>query len=331
MHRRYFACLFAGVAAFATGAFAQTETPSAPTPQSLPSAPSTTPAPQETEPKFPPVNPANFTAASPTKDEVDAFLHTSWGYNPNRVWEVVAIQKTAAPGVSKVSALVAEKPNPQLAEFSFLVTPDGHHLISSDQTGYIVLDFAANPYAENFRTLQQRANGPSQGAPAKQHMLVEFADFQCPHCKEAEPTVQKLLQDFPQAHYVFENFPLVSIHPEAFKAAAYSVCVAQLGGNDAFFKYADSVFAGQEALAGQGADQALRNAVTAAGLDPDKIATCSDSDAAKKTVQESMQLGFDLNVDQTPWLFIDGRGLPLNEIPYDQLKKVVEWQFSLDK
>jgi protein-disulfide isomerase len=329
MHRRCVACLFAGIAAFAAGAFAQTDTPSAPAPQSLPSAPSTTP--QPAEPKFPPVDPANFTIASPTRDEVDAFLKTSWGYDPNRVWEVVAIQKTPAPGMARVTALVAEKPNPQLADFSFLVTPDGHHLISSDQTGFIILDFAANPYANNFRVLQQRANGPSEGAAAKQFELVEFADFQCPHCKEAEPTVQRLLQDFPQAHYVFENFPLVSLHPQAFKAAAFSVCVAQQGGNDAFFKYADSVFAGQEALAGQGAEQALRNGVTAAGLDPDKIAACADSDAAKNAVHESMQLGYDLNVDQTPWLFVDGRGLPLLEVPYDQLKKIIEWQFSLDK
>ncbi len=94
--------------------------------------------------------------------------------------------------------------------------------------------------------------------------------------------VQNLLRDFPQAHYVFESFPLVNVHPKAFKAAAYGVCVNQQGGSDAFFKYADSIFAGQDALNGQGADQALRNSVTAAGLDPDKIATCSATDAGKE-------------------------------------------------
>ncbi|HTV13901.1 MAG TPA: thioredoxin domain-containing protein [Acidobacteriaceae bacterium] len=329
MHRGFTTCLLAGTVAFAAGAFAQTETPSAPAPQSVPNAPSA-PA-QETEPKFPPVNPADFTIAAPTKEEVNAFLKASWGYDENRVWEVVGIQKTAAPGIARVTALVAEKPNPQIADFSFLVTPDGHHLISSDQSGYVILDFAANPYANNFRVLQQRADGPSQGPAGKEHELVEFADFQCPHCKEAEPIVQKLLKDFPQAHYVFESFPLVNIHPSAFKAAAFGACVAQQGGADAFFKYADSVFAGQEALAGQGADQALRNAVTAAGLDPDKIAACSDNDAAKNSVHASMQLGQDLNVDQTPWLFVDGRGLPMLEVPYEQLKKIIDYQFAMDK
>ena len=78
-------------------------------------------------------------------------------------------------------------------------------------------------------------------------------------------------------------------------------------------------------------DQALRNSVTAAGLDPDKVAACSDSTEAKNAVHASMQLGTDLNVDQTPWLFIDGRGLPMLEIPYEQLKKIVQWQFDQDK
>jgi protein-disulfide isomerase len=179
--------------------------------------------------------------------------------------------------------------------------------------------------------LQQEANGPSRGAAGKQFMLVEFADFQCPHCKEAQPIMEKLVQDYPQAHIVFENFPLVNIHPAAYKAAVWSACVFQQGGGDAFFKYSDSVFAGQNDLGGQGAEQALRNSVIAAGLDPDKVAACADSPAGKSAVDASMKLGNDLGVDQTPWLFIDGRGLPLLQLPYDQLKKIIDWQFSEDK
>lgn len=321
MQKRYIAYALTFLA-FSTGlSFSQNEQPPAADLQA-PNAPAPT-----GEPKFPPVNEANFTAPSPTKDEVNGFLKTTWGYDENRVWQVAAIQKTAAAGISKVQVWVAERPNPQIGNFGFFVTSDGKHLIAQDQ----LMDFGARPYDNVYRTLQQRANGPSRGASAKQFQLIEFADFQCPHCKDAQPIVEKLLADFPQAHYVFESFPLVNIHPEAFQAAAFGVCAAQLGGNDAFFKYAESVFAGQAALAGQGADQTLRNSATAAGLDPDKVAACSETEAAKTAVHNSMQLGIDLNVDQTPWLFIDGRGLPMLDVPYEQLKKIIEWQFSLDK
>ncbi len=328
---RSFSCVLVALAFAGPLCLAQTETPSAPTPstpapQEMPAAPAAPAAPAE--PQFPPVNPANFDAASPTKADVESFVKTSWGYDPNRVWEVYGIQKTTAPGVSKVTILVAEKQSAQqIATLNFFVTPDGKHLIAQDA----VLDFGAHPYESNYRLLQERAEGPSRGATAKQFELVEFADFQCPHCKDAQAIAERLTQDFPQAHFVFENFPLVNIHPKAYTAAAWGACVAQQGGSEAFFKYASSVFAAQNDLAGQGADQALRNAATAAGADPDKIATCADSPAGKNAVDASVRLGQQLNVDQTPMLFIDGRAVPMMAVSYDQLKLIVEYQFSLDK
>ncbi|HEX3661998.1 MAG TPA: thioredoxin domain-containing protein [Acidobacteriaceae bacterium] len=271
---------------------------------------------------------SNFTAASPTRAEVEAFLKASWGYDENRVWEVYGVEKTLAPGVSKVIVLVAEKQNPkQIANLTFFVTPDGKHLISQEA----VMDFGPRPYENNYRILQQRATGPSRGATGKQFELVEFADFECPHCREAQSVVDKLIQDFPQAHYVFENFPLVNIHPMAFKAAAFGECVDQEGGNEAFFKYANAIFAAQSELAGQGAEQALRNASTAAGTDPDKIAACAASTAGTTPVEASLKLGLDLNVNETPTLFIDGRAVPMLAVPYEQLKKIIEYQFLLDK
>ena len=70
---------------------------------------------------------------------------------------------------------------------------------------------------------------------------------------------------------------------------------------------------------------------TAAGADPDKIATCADSPAGKSAVDASMHLGQELNVNETPMLFIDGRTVPMMAVSYDQLKTIVEYQFSLDK
>jgi protein-disulfide isomerase len=326
MYRYWIASSLLALSLAATAVSAQTQPPAAPVPQQTPSAPAPSTAPEEV--RFPPVDASNFTAAAPTKEEVEAFLKTSWGYDPNRVWEVFSIQKTIAPGVSKVIVLVAEKQNArQIANLTFFTTPDDKHLISQDS----VLDFGPRPYENNYHMLQQRANGPSRGAPGKQFELVEFADFECPHCKEAQPVVDKLLQDFPQAHYVFETFPLVGIHPQAYKAAAFGECVAQESGNDAFFKYANAIFAAQNELAGQGANQALRNAVTAAGADPDKTAACADSAAGKNAVDAALHLGHDLNVDETPTLFIDGRAVPMLAVPYQQLKLIIEYQFSLDK
>ncbi|MGC2160332.1 MAG: thioredoxin domain-containing protein [Silvibacterium sp.] len=285
--------------------------------------------------KFPAPDPANFTATAPSRATVEAFLKESWGYDPDRVWQVWAILKTPSPGISKVVVQVAQTNDPQhrIESAVFLVTPDGKHLIA---TNLSMLPFGAHPYAEMRQMIQQRAAGPSRGAADKKFELVEFADFECPHCKAAQPTIQRLLTDFPQAHFVFENFPLVSIHTEAFKAAAYSVCVAQQAGDAAFFKYVDAVFDNQQALTPDASDSTLGDAATKLGLSASKVGACSYSQAAKDAVNASLKLGKDLNVDETPTLFINGRMVPVGEVadgqlPYETLKQIVEYQFKQDE
>ncbi len=58
---------------------------------------------------FPPVNPKYFTATTPTAATVDSFLKSLWGYDPNRIWRVEAIEATPAPGVSKVIVFVSDR------------------------------------------------------------------------------------------------------------------------------------------------------------------------------------------------------------------------------
>jgi protein-disulfide isomerase len=299
-------------------------------PQTLPAAPAAAPAPAE--PQFPPVGPANFTAASPTREAVQQFLKVSWGYDTDRVWQVFAIENTPAPNVAKVTVHVAQKNSPQqIATLIFYVTPDGKHLIAND-----VLPFGANPYVDTRRTLESRAAGPSRGSADKKFEFVEFADFQCPHCKAVQPVIERLTQDFPNARFVFENFPLTSIHSEAYKAASYGVCVAQQGGDAAFFKYADAVFANQESLTPQTSDATLGDAVAKAGLDAAKVGSCTYTQAGKAPVDASIKLAQDLNVNETPMLFVNGRQIPVGEVangelPYEKLKQIVAYQFSLDQ
>lgn len=296
---------------------------------SAPSAPNFQAAPPTGAPvnPFPKPDPKNFTADKPSVETVNEFLRQSWGYDSGRIWQVAAILKTPVEGISKVVVQVAQKGAnpPQTAVLQFYALPDGKHIISDD-----ILPFGAHPFDENRQILLQRANGPSRGAASKDLLLVEFADFQCPHCKEAQTTVEKLLQDFPNAHFVYQNFPLVQIHSEAYKAAAYSICAAKLGGNDAFFKFSAAAYDGQAGLTPEGSELTLKSAATKAGLDPAKVAACSTSAEAKAAVDASLKLGQDLNLNQTPTLYINGRGLPLGNLPYEALKNIVTFQMKED-
>lgn len=295
----------------------------------VPPAPSAPPVAAAVGPVFPKTDAADFTATAPTKKQVENFLRASWGYDTNRVYEVARILKTQVPGISNVIVLVGEKGRKETGALQFLVLPDEKHIVAGGQQ-LEILPFGDHPYAENRASLVANADGPSQGAASKNLEIVEFADFQCPHCKEAQPTIQKILADFPNAHFVFENYPLAQ-HPQAFRAAAYGVCVAKLGGNKAFFDYANAVFDGQAGLAtDDGATLTLNSAVTKAGQDPDKVASCSQTPETKAAVEASTKLAQDLSVNQTPTLAIDGRLVPIGNVDYSVLKQMIEYHASND-
>jgi protein-disulfide isomerase len=324
-HNRSTVAAFAFSALFASfltaGAFAQTEVPAAPSKAPAPAADA------NAGPVFPKPEPADFTADAPTREQISEFLQASWGYDTNRVFQIQRIAKTVIPGVSTVIVAVGEKGNKQTGALQFFAMPDGKHIIASGE----ILPFGPHPYAENRATLQAKADGPSEGGAGKDLELVEFADFQCPHCKDAQATMAKLVTDFPNAHIVYESFPLVKIHPEAFRAAAYGSCVAKLGGNKAFFDFAAAVYEGQAGLASaEGATLTLNSAVTKAGQAPDKIEACSKTPETKASVESGVKLAEELNVNQTPWLFVNGRGIPLGGVNYDTLKQMIAYHSSHD-
>src|SRR5688572_10541540 len=101
------------------------------------------------------------------------------------------------------------------------------------------------------------AAGPLKPVGASDHVLgaknamvtlVEYSDFQCPFCSRHLPSVKQALKDFPNdVNLVYRHYPL-SFHPEAQKAAEASECAAKLGGNDAFWKMHDELFANQATL-----------------------------------------------------------------------------------
>jgi protein-disulfide isomerase len=338
MHLRTSLCFYV-LAAASAGALGQT--PAAPVPQApapqAPAAPGPASAAQAApaEPAapanpFPPVDPSNFTATSPTKQTVEDFLNAFWGYDPSRVWQLQAILSTPAPGVSRVLVLVkaanpAPKDKDQIAQLSFFTLPDGKWLVADS-----LLPFGSKPFQNYREILQANATGPSKGGASKAMELVEFSDFECPHCKDAQPIIEKLLADYPSVHFVHQDFPLTQIHPEAYKAATHGYCVSKVGGNEAFFKFSSAVFAGQSGLTPATADETLKDAETKAGQDPAKIAACSATPDAKAAVDASRALGEKVGVNQTPTLFVNGRALPVTGIPYEMLQKIIEFQAKLD-
>jgi protein-disulfide isomerase len=298
-------------------------------PATTPTAPPVTEpsAPKAAAPVFPAPDPADFTATTPTKDVVNAFMQANLGFDANAMWQVQSIQKTQITGISKVIVFVGDKTGKQQPyRFAFFTTPDEKHIMVGDR----IIAFGEHPFQEYRTLLQEKANGPYRGSASKDLELVEFADFQCPHCKAAQANMDKLVADFPKARIVFQNDPLPSIHPESVKAAAYGICVAKLAGSTGFFQFAAAVFEGQDGLAtADGAALTLNSSTSKAGLDPGKVAACAATPETKAAVDSSVKLSQDLDINQVPTLVINGREVPANA-PYETLKQIVEFQAKMD-
>jgi protein-disulfide isomerase len=184
-----------------------------------------------------------------------------------------------------------------------------------------IMPFGAHPFAADRKKLEAGANGPSHGPANAPVTVVEFSDLQCPHCKEAQPTLDKLMAEDKNIRVIFQSYPL-PMHDWAAKAAAYADCVSR-SSNDAFWKFISSVYGAQTDITAANADEKLTALADAAGVKGADIAACAAKPETTSRVEKSMALGKDLDVDSTPTLFINGRRVPA--VPYETLQKLVDF------
>jgi Na+/H+ antiporter NhaA len=155
--------------------------------------------------------------------------------------------------------------------------------------GIVDLAVAVDPERDHIR-------GPSE-APVT---VVEYGDFECPFCGQAEPVVRELLRDHGDITYVWRHLPLNDVHPHAAVAADASEAAAEQG---AFWELHDVLLEHQEALTVDDLVGYARDL----GLDVDRFATDLERRAGAARVAEDVD-GADLsNVSGTPTFFVNGR------------------------
>lgn len=142
------------------------------------------------------------------------------------------------------------------------------------------------------------ARGPAD-APLT---LVEYADFQCPYCAEAEPAVREVERRFGgRLQFVFRQFPLVSIHDHAGKAAEAAEAAAAQGR---FWEMTEQLFGHFHAL-----DEAkLRGYAHAAGVpDLDRFERELRDGRYRPDIETALERAESSGVDGTPSFFINGQ------------------------
>jgi protein-disulfide isomerase len=142
---------------------------------------------------------------------------------------------------------------------------------------------------------------PSLGAADAPIVLIEFADFECPFCqRHAQQTHARLLAEYgDQIRFIYKDFPLSSLHPNAYSAALAGQCAHEQGK---FWEYHDLLFSGRLGLGREAYDAYAEEA----GLDAAAFAACLDEDRYAEAVQADYDFALQLGVSSTPTFFVNG-------------------------
>jgi protein-disulfide isomerase len=131
--------------------------------------------------------------------------------------------------------------------------------------------------------------------------VLEYGDFECPNCKQAQSALKLLLERFEgRVRLAFRHFPLEDVHPHALAAAEAAECA---GGQGNFWPMHDLLFADQTRLKAK----ELAARAQQLGCDMARFTAEMDDHIHLQRVREHLQGGLDSGVRGTPTFFIDGR------------------------
>lgn len=163
-----------------------------------------------------------------------------------------------------------------------------------------------------------------------QVVLVEYSDYECPFCNRFHPTMQQVMAEYgDQVAWVYRHFPLASLHPQAQISAEAAECVAKLGGNDAFWKYTDTLF--EAATIDGGAALTEEKLVATAGqvgVSSAAVQSCLDNGETTQIVTDHADGGRAAGINGTPGTIIvtkDGEfELISGALPFEQVKAAID-------
>lgn len=164
------------------------------------------------------------------------------------------------------------------------------------------------------------AGEPAKGPESAPVTMVLFSDFQCPYCKRAHPTLERILTEYKdKIHFVYRDYPL-SFHPRATPASEASRCAVDQGK---YWEYWENLMEMQGDLS----DEDLVKRAKDVGMDGDKFKACYDAKKYTTVVQAAFQDGQKVGVTGTPTFFINGI-MMVGAKPYEEIKDVIDSELA---
>jgi protein-disulfide isomerase len=170
------------------------------------------------------------------------------------------------------------------------------------------------------------------GNPSAKVDIIEYADFDCEYCKQFDTSMQEIMSNegaTGDVAWVYRNYPITQLHPNADTAAEAAECVAKVSGNPTYWKFADSLFANQPV-----APLDYLSLAQEAGADTGAVSSCMQnaSTTVDATINAQSANAVAVGAQGTPYSIMTIEGQPPVVIdgawPYSQLKTAVDAAIS---
>lgn len=158
--------------------------------------------------------------------------------------------------------------------------------------------------------------------------IIEYSDLECPFCKQFHGTMKAVIAAYPgQVKWVYRNFPLEQLHPNAPKLAEAAECVAEVGGNDTYWAFIDEIFR-RAPINTFFKMEELNAAVSAVGVNATAFNTCYQSGKYATKIQQEIQDAVASGGNGTPHnILVDASGkttlIPGSQ-PLETVKAAIE-------
>ncbi len=160
-----------------------------------------------------------------------------------------------------------------------------------------------------------------RGDPNAPITIVEFGDFECPYCRQAEATLNDLLAKYKgRVKLAFRDFPLRPIHPQAEIAAEAARCA---GAQGKFWEFHDALYSDQSKLT----EPDLIATAQKLDLDGKVFGSCLADAKFADQIEQDVQAGTQLGVDATPTFFING-ALLQGAQPESKFEEIIDDELS---
>jgi protein-disulfide isomerase len=167
------------------------------------------------------------------------------------------------------------------------------------------------------------------GNPNAPIVMIEYSDYDCPFCKQYHQTMHQIMDEYGvtgRIAWVYRQFPIAELHPNAPKVSEAALCVGDIGGNDAFWTFSDLIFDGRDIDQGTNVTKLAQYAKTS-GVDSSQYSACMNEGRMKQAVEDSIRDGYDAGARGTPYtiLLVGNQQAVINGAqPYDVVKSIVE-------